>query len=408
MAGYKLSAAILNRRKAPGKLTDGLALSFRRNKDGSLTAWQRVKRDGRERDEKVATLAGEVTQDWLQDVRAKAYAIKGIGSVPTDAVTFERAWEDYYKAVTTAKNPKWNERTANQIQARVFNHLAGSALWDMPIVEIRSSDIEQTLATLRAEQPKLAPKVLMIIDQVITYAAHDLDLDTNAAKTLRDKLKASEKPVKMDRLPAVIDWDGLGALLHRIDTSTLWPTTRNALLLQAYTAQRSGEVAGARWDEFDLDAGVWTIPRARMKVSDWDVKPYDQRLQLSRQALDLLAKIPWESDWLFTPRHGESDHITVEVFSGAFQRLGFRGVAVPHGWRSSIKTLAIEAADDDGRPLFSDRWVEDVLDHSVRGVAAHYTRTQAEKGMGRVLAWWGEQLELALKRHRAPRSGQVP
>ena len=47
MAGYKLSAAILNRKKAPGKVADGLALSFIRNKDGSLTAWQRVKgRDG--------------------------------------------------------------------------------------------------------------------------------------------------------------------------------------------------------------------------------------------------------------------------------------------------------------------------------------------------------------------------
>src|ERR1700733_13120957 len=30
-------------------------------------------------------------------------------------------------------------------------------------------------------------------------------------------------------------------------------------------AARTGEVLGARWDEIDLDRGVWTIPAPRMK-----------------------------------------------------------------------------------------------------------------------------------------------
>ena len=138
-----------------------------------------------------------------------------------------------------------------------------------------------------------------------------------------------------------------------------------------------------------------------MKVTDRD---YDQRLLLSRQALDLVRAIPKDDDYLFKPRHGTARHITVEAFSQSFQRLGFRGVAVPHGWRSSLKTLAIDAADEDGRPLFAERWVEDVLDHTAKGVQRHYTRSQAEQGMGKVLSWWGEQLALAVTRHRAPRA----
>ena len=31
-------------------------------------------------------------------------------------------------------------------------------------------------------------------------------------------------------------------------------------------AARSGEMRLATWDEMDLDAGVWTIPAARMKA----------------------------------------------------------------------------------------------------------------------------------------------
>lgn len=400
MAGYKLSAAVLNRKKSPGKVTDGLALSFMRNKDGSLTAWQRVKRAGKESDIKVATLVGEVTQDWLQGVRAQAYALKAPGRAGSE-ITFERAWEDYYNAVTTAVNTKWAPSTAIQIKARMLKHVAPTGLWSMPILDIRSADIETALAALRADQPKLAPKVLQAIGQVLSYAAHDLNLDVNAAKVLREKLRASEKPVQMDKLPAITTWPGLGELLHKIEVSTLYPSTRWALQLQAYTAQRSGEVAYAKWAEFDLDAGVWTIPRARMKISDPAKKPYDQRLILPPSVIQFLRKIPRTSAWLFTPRHGEADSITVEAFSQAFLRLGFRKVAVPHGWRSSLKSLANDTADADGRPLFADRWVEDVLDHTVKGVESHYTRSQAEQGMSKVLAWWSEQLDLAVAQHRS-------
>jgi integrase len=31
------------------------------------------------------------------------------------------------------------------------------------------------------------------------------------------------------------------------------------------TAVRSQEARGARWDEFDLKAGIWTVPPSRMK-----------------------------------------------------------------------------------------------------------------------------------------------
>lgn len=402
MAGYRLSAAILNRRKVPGKLTDGLALSFVRNKDGSLTAWQRVKRGGKESDIRVAALAGEVTPAWLQEVRAKAFDLKSSGASGA-STTFEAAWSDFYQAVTTASHPKWSASTASQCEARMLNHVAPSGLWSMPVTAIRSSDVEDALAAVRAARPKLAPKVLHLVGQVISYAAHDLGLEVNAAKVLREKLKVSERPVRMDRLPAITDWAGLGALLQAIEASTLRPVTRWALLLQAYTAQRSGEVAGAKWAEIDFEAGAWMIPRERMKISDRAAKPYDQRLLLPSTALDLLRKMPKGSDWLFPPRNGESDHISVEAFSQAFQRLGFRGVATPHGWRSALKTLANDAADEQGRPLFAERWAQDVLDHAVTGVESHYTRAQAESGMGKVLAWWGKQLDLALIRHRSPR-----
>jgi integrase len=43
-------------------------------------------------------------------------------------------------------------------------------------------------------------------------------------------------------------------------------TAALALTFAIVTAARSGEVMGARWDEIDLKAGVWTVPKDRMKA----------------------------------------------------------------------------------------------------------------------------------------------
>ena len=43
-------------------------------------------------------------------------------------------------------------------------------------------------------------------------------------------------------------------------------TTKDAFEFLVLTAARSGEMRLATWDEMDLDAGVWTIPGARMKA----------------------------------------------------------------------------------------------------------------------------------------------
>jgi len=409
MAGYKLSASILNRKRAPGKVSDGLALSFIRNKDGSLTAWQRIAG----KDVRVTTIVGDITQDQLASIRADAYQLKvaAAGNAPCRPMTFSEAWDAFLKQMASSPNSKWNARTLKQCEARMLNHIAPTPMWSMPVIEITSTVIRDSLDTVRRDQPKLAPKVLMLIGQVLSFVSSKEGLASNQARLLKAELRSVEKPVTFTKLPAVTDLAGLGRLFSAIENSSLYITTRIALLLQAYTAQRSGEVAGTRRDEFKFleDGGViWTIPRSRMKVSDWGLKPYDQVLVLPAAVGNLIKRLPTDTEYLFTPRHGDAKHITVEAFSMAFQRLGFRGVAVPHGWRSSLKTMAEDAADADDRPLFSSLWVEGVLDHSPRGVSAHYQRGKLEQGMARVLAWWAQQIDLAITTHRNLQSPPAP
>ena len=99
------------------------------------------------------------------------------------------------------------------------------------------------------------------------------------------------------------------------------------------TAARSGEVRLATWDEMDLDAGVWTIPAARMKAKR------DHRVPLSGRALAILHDVQRLSDGtglVFpNPRGKPRSDATL---SQLIKELGI--AAVPHGFRSSFRDWA--------------------------------------------------------------------
>lgn len=399
MAGYKLTASILNRKRTPGKLTDGAALFFIRNRDGTLTAWQRVAGG----DNKVRSIAGDITQAALTEIRAEAYAMKAAVEVESKpAMTFEMAWDGFRKKMAEATNSKWSQHTLEQATARMWNYVSHTDIWTKPVAEITSDDVLAAVEPARERYPKLAPKIIALIGQVLAAVAGKEKLPLNAARALKAELKSTEKAVSFERHPAITDEAGIGKLLYAIENGKANLPTRIALLLQAYSAQRTGEIVGAMWGEFAFQEDgsvIWTIPRKRMKVSDLKKKPYDQVLHLTGSATRLLKRLTVEGDYLFRPRTGGANHISVEALPAAFWKIGYRGIAVPHGWRSSLKTLAEDSLDEDERPLFAPSWIEAVLDHAPPGVSAHYHRGKAERGMKRVLTWWSGVLDGAQEAH---------
>jgi integrase len=62
-----------------------------------------------------------------------------------------------------------------------------------------------------------------------------------------------------------------------------------ALRFIILTACRLGEALGAGWDEIDLEAAEWVIPKERMKA-----RTKEHRVPLSPQALAVLKSLPTE------------------------------------------------------------------------------------------------------------------
>lgn len=88
-----------------------------------------------------------------------------------------------------------------------------------------------------------------------------------------------ERVVKHNPYLSEKDFKGFMA---KFSLFTVYPITKLALKFLILTFVRSGEVRGARWEEFDLSKNEWRIPKERMKMKRPHIVP------LSKQAVDVL------------------------------------------------------------------------------------------------------------------------
>lgn len=157
-------------------------------------------------------------------------------------------------------------------------------------------------------------------------------------------------------------------------------TTRLALEFIALTAARSGEATGAKWEEVDLEAAVWTVPAERMK------KGREHRVPLSSGAVAVLEKARAYADrsgLVFPSVRGRV--IANGVLSRAMRDMGLK--ATPHGFRSSFADWAAEVAEAPSEV------VERALAHIDKNtVRAAYTRTDHIEARRDLMEAWAQYI----------------
>jgi integrase len=132
---------------------------------------------------------------------------------------------------------------------------------------------------------------------------------------------------------------------------------------------------GATWAEFEgidwtssrpeqAEASLWRVPAARMKVvlDRKDDAAYEHLVPLSRQAVEALATIqPLTGRFpLIFPsaRHGHRP-MSENAIGYLYNRAGYHGRHVPHGWRAAFSTIMNERAERLGRA--GDRAIIDLM-----------------------------------------------
>ncbi|WP_367277780.1 tyrosine-type recombinase/integrase [Paraburkholderia sp.] len=149
----------------------------------------------------------------------------------------------------------------------------------------------------------------------------------------------------------------------------------------------------SKWSEFDLDQATWEIPSERMKRRK-SGKLYGPAhvVPLSRQAVEILLelhKFTGHCQHVFPSVRGDVRPMSDGTLSAAFRLMGIDSVAaVPHGWRATARTLAVEQLG------FPEEIVEMQLAHTVKDpLGRAYNRTQWLAQRRELMQRWADYLD---------------
>ena len=277
---------------------------------------------------------------------------------PSEGATFGECADRFIEATRAAwSNPKH----AAQWQMTLCKYAA--PLRPLLVDQITTDDVLSVLEPFWSEKPETARRLLARIERVLDAAeVRGLRSGGNPARWRGHLDHLLPKRPRLARgHHAAMSYAEVPAFMA--DLRAREGSAESALELCILTAARTGEVLGARWKEFDLDRGIWTAPKERMKSRR------EHRVPLSTRALEIL-KTMYESrssDFVF-PGHKPGRPLSSMALVMVLRRMKVENATV-HGFRSTFRDWAAECTD------FPNEVCEAALAHVVENKAeAAYRR----------------------------------
>jgi integrase len=210
-------------------------------------------------------------------------------------------------------------------------------LGSMPVDAIEPSHVERVLTPIWTKKPETASRVRMRIEAVLDWAkARNLRSGDNPATwrgnldNLLPKLSRVQTVTHFAALPFA-EIGGFVAELRKADG-----VGAIALEFAILTAARTGEVIGAQWDEFDLKAGVWTVPAERMKAK------VQHRVPLSDRAKAIIEQMSKAKLGAYVfPGLKANRPLSNMALLAVLRRMDRQDLTV-HGFRSTFRDWASE------------------------------------------------------------------
>ena len=280
---------------------------------------------------------------------------------------------------------KWLEKKAKEWVAitlrqrtRLLQNYVFPSIGDLPVGEINSATVFNVLEKLHKVAPSQTAFARHCISRVMGQAIIRGLAVTDPVYVLRDQHKA---PKTVHHRP--LDEKEIKPFFAALELSNIHEQTRIAVKLSFWTLCRSREVIGARWDEFDLDLGIWTIPASRMKKRQQHVVPLP--LEAVATLRHLRALMPNRAV-LFPNAHDPLRSAGHTYLNRAVTKLGFKGFTA-HGIRATGSTILNEMA-------FRSDVIEHQLSHIERNkTKAAYNQAGYVEERREMMQFWASYLD---------------
>jgi integrase len=302
---------------------------------------------------------------------------RGVGSISADD-SFDAVADEWLKkleaegrATKTLKKLRWLVGFANPL------------IGNRPIGDITAPQLLTVLRTVETRgRYETARRLRSTCGSVIRYAI----ATGRAQRDITADLQGALITPKVQHRAAIVDPRKFGALLRAIDDYEGQPAVALALRLAPHVFVRPGELRSAEWAEFDLDAGIWTIPGLKMKMG----RPH--RVPLSRQVRGILAElrqITGKGSLLFPSIRANARPISDNTINAALRRMGYdKSEMSGHGFRATASTLLNESRK--WHPDAIERQLAHVENNDVRRA---YLRGEHWSERVRMMQFWSDYLD---------------
>jgi integrase len=277
-----------------------------------------------------------------------------------------------------AMRPSWRSgKHAREWELTTGTYCA--AIRHLPVDKITTDDVVTVLQPLWSSKFETASRMRGRIERVLDAAkAQGLRRGENPARWRGhlDQLLPKRQRLARNHL-AAMPYADVPTFMRKLRASE--GTDARALEFAILTVARSGEVLGARWEEFDLDGAVWTVPPTRMKGGR------EHRVPLSARALQIVQAMheSRNGDFVF-PRARPGKPLSMRALERVLRRMGIEEATV-HGFRSAFRDWAAEQTS------FPAEVAEMALAHAIMSrVEAAYRRGDLFDKRRTLMEGWAE------------------
>ncbi|AJJ57512.1 DUF4102 domain-containing protein [Yersinia pseudotuberculosis] len=378
-------------KEKPYKLSDGGGLYLEVTTNGSRYWRLKYRYAGKEK-RLAFGVYPEVSLAQAREKREAAKKLLSAGSDPGELKKAEKiAQKLNYENTFEAIAREWHQLRADRWSLRYRDEIIDTFEKDIfpyigkrPIAEIKPLELLETLRKMekRGALEKMR-KVRQRCGEVYRYAIITGRAEYNPAPDLATALT----PPKKQHFP-FLTAEELPYFLKNLAGYTGSVITKTATKIILLTAVRTQELRFTRWQDIDLEKGIWEIPAEVMKMKRPHVVP------LSKQVIELfnsLKPLSGHYELVFIGRNDHRKPISKESVNQVIELLGYKGRLTGHGFRHTMSTILHEKG-------YNSAWIETQLAHidknAIRGT---YNHAQYMDGRREMMQWYADYLD-ALER----------